>query len=52
MALDNMLTSLATFLLVIADTIANFSLNSSKVLTTKVDELESKLVALEAVDQE
>ncbi|KAG9302611.1 hypothetical protein G9A89_007315 [Geosiphon pyriformis] len=47
MALDNMLTFPAASLLVIVDTVADFSSSSSKVLTTKMGKLESKLVALE-----
>ncbi|KAG9300027.1 hypothetical protein G9A89_009755 [Geosiphon pyriformis] len=46
MALDDMLVSFAPLFLVIADTVIDFSSSSSKVLTTKVDELESKMVAL------
>ncbi|KAG9292090.1 hypothetical protein G9A89_017990 [Geosiphon pyriformis] len=45
--LDNMLIFSVFPPLVIADTVADLNLSSSKVLTTKVGGLESKLVALE-----
>ncbi|KAG9305025.1 hypothetical protein G9A89_007428 [Geosiphon pyriformis] len=47
MILDNTLTSFASFLLVIVDIVTNLSLSSSKILTTKMGELKSKIVALE-----
>ncbi|KAG9293722.1 hypothetical protein G9A89_019059 [Geosiphon pyriformis] len=48
MALDSTLASSSpSFSVIIADSIADFSSNSSKVLTTKVSRLESKMVALE-----
>ncbi|KAG9304363.1 hypothetical protein G9A89_019925 [Geosiphon pyriformis] len=47
MALDNTLASPVFPPLVVANTVADLSLSSSKVLTTKMGGLESKLVALE-----
>ncbi|KAG9291583.1 hypothetical protein G9A89_022002 [Geosiphon pyriformis] len=46
MTLDDTLASPVLPLLVVADTAANLSLSSSKILTTKMGGLESKLVAL------
>ncbi|KAG9284387.1 hypothetical protein G9A89_023644 [Geosiphon pyriformis] len=47
MVLNNVLVSFTLFPSVGSDLVANFSSGSSKVLTTKVDGLESKMVALE-----
>ncbi|KAG9290066.1 hypothetical protein G9A89_010372 [Geosiphon pyriformis] len=47
MAINNMLASPVLPFLVVADTVADLSSSSSKVLTTKMGGLESKLVALE-----
>ncbi|KAG9300875.1 hypothetical protein G9A89_015331 [Geosiphon pyriformis] len=49
MALNNTLASSIFLFLVVVDTVANLSSSSSKVLTTKVGGLESKLVALEVL---
>ncbi|KAG9299013.1 hypothetical protein G9A89_020326 [Geosiphon pyriformis] len=46
MTLNNMLTFFISPLLVVVDTIADFSLSNSKVLTTKTGGLESKIMAL------
>ncbi|KAG9284279.1 hypothetical protein G9A89_002089 [Geosiphon pyriformis] len=46
MVLNNILTLSVSSFLVIADTVADFSLSSSKVLITKIDGLESKMVGL------
>ncbi|KAG9294854.1 hypothetical protein G9A89_008546 [Geosiphon pyriformis] len=45
--LDNTMVSLLFSLLVVAEPVANFSSSSSKVLTTKVGGLESKMMTLE-----
>ncbi|KAG9293915.1 hypothetical protein G9A89_019253 [Geosiphon pyriformis] len=48
MALDNILVSSPpSLLVVVTDSVANFTLSSSKVLTIKVGRLESKMMALE-----
>ncbi|KAG9301271.1 hypothetical protein G9A89_012654 [Geosiphon pyriformis] len=47
MVLDNTLMSPAPSFLVVANTVIDFSSNSSKVLTMKISGLESKMVALE-----
>ncbi|KAG9302832.1 hypothetical protein G9A89_009609 [Geosiphon pyriformis] len=47
MVIDDTLASSILPPVIVVDTVANLSLSSSKVLTSKVDGLESKLVALE-----
>ncbi|KAG9304137.1 hypothetical protein G9A89_019699 [Geosiphon pyriformis] len=49
MVLDNMLTSPAPSLLIIVDIFADFNSSSSKILTTKVGGLESKMVGLKVL---
>ncbi|KAG9296429.1 hypothetical protein G9A89_015021 [Geosiphon pyriformis] len=49
MVLNNVLLPFTPFLSVGSDLVANFSSSSSKILTTKIGELESKMVVLEVL---
>ncbi|KAG9293135.1 hypothetical protein G9A89_001762 [Geosiphon pyriformis] len=50
MALNDTMTSPSLLFLVVADPVADFSLSSFKILTTKMGELKSKIVVLEMLE--